>query len=174
MTSKNIDTNSKSDGKMSSGVSKSESPQDCEKYCEKYKEQLAMALAEFKNYQARIANRQEQDALLLKKQVFADIIDLFENLHIALESIDEELRKDSRIQGVLHILHQYKDLLKKYGVQEISYNKGDTFDISDTQVVGKIKPEEEPLKGKVAQLVAPGYKIGEVIIKPARILVFDD
>ncbi len=160
--------------------------------CKKHKEQiqelkneLLRALADFQNYQKRVEQRKEQEHKLVKRDVFKDIIMLFENLHIALDNLKPELKEHPDIQGIVLILEQYKDILKKHGVEEISYKPGDTPDITATEIIGteplpkkskesssQSQNNPQDLKGKVAKLITPGYKIGDIIIKQARVIVY--
>ncbi len=149
------------------------SQQNCQQQLANLKQELLKALADFQNYQKRVEQRKQQEHNLLKRDVFKDIITLFENLHIALENLSKEIKEHSEIKGIILILEQYKDILKKHGVQEITYKVGDVPDISATEIIGTQPADnKQNKKGTVAQLVTPGYKIGDIVIKPARVIVW--
>ena len=143
-----------------------------QKQIDTLKNELLKTIADFRNYQNRVVARQEQEKILLKREVFKDIILLFENLYIAIDQLKPELKDHPDIKGIVLILNQYKDILKKHGVQEISYKQDDTPDISNTEIIGQEPTQNKRLKGKVAKLVTPGYKIGDIVIKQARVIVY--
>ena len=143
-----------------------------QKQIDTLKNELLKAIADFRNYQNRVESRQEQEKILLKREVFKDIILLFENLYIAIDQLKPELKDHPDIKGIVLILNQCKDILKKHGVQEISYKQGDTPDISNTEIIGQEPTQNKKLKGKVAKLVTPGYKIGDIVVKQARVIVY--
>jgi len=131
---------------------------------------LKTALADYQNIRKELEKQHELRESILKKHVFNDLIDIFSDLFFALEQLPEELKKDTHINGLTHIIAKYKDLLRNHGVTEISFAEGDQYDPKFAEVLGVVSHAE--FDNKVAQLIQPGYRIGEVLVKPARVMIF--
>ncbi len=131
---------------------------------------LRGALADYQNMRREQTQQQELRESMIKKHVFADLIEIFSDLFYAVDQLEPEMRKDSHMEGIVQIMMKYKDLLKNHGVTEITFNEGDEYDAQVAEVLGIVSHTE--MDNKVAQLIQPGYKIGEVLIKPARVMMY--
>lgn len=131
---------------------------------------LRTALADYQNIRKELEKQQELRESMIKKHVFNDLIDIFSDLFFAVEQMPEDQKTNSNIQGILHIMSKYKDLLRNHGVTEISFTEGDAYDAKFAEVLGVVNHEE--FDNKVAQTIQPGYRIGEVLIKPARVMIY--
>jgi molecular chaperone GrpE (heat shock protein) len=131
---------------------------------------LKTALADYQNMRREVEMQRELQQAIIKKRVFSDLIDLFTDIFYAVEQLPDELKGNSSMQGISLILAKYKDLLKNHGVTEVSFAEGDAYDATIAEVLGVINHAEYDMK--VAQTIQPGYKIGEVIIKPARVMIY--
>lgn len=131
---------------------------------------LRTALADYQNIRKELERQQEMRESMLKKHVFSDLIDIFTDLFMAVEQLPAELKQDSHMAGIVMIMMKYKDLLNAHGVTEITFAEGADYDPKVAEVLG-IVPNVE-FDNKVAQTIQPGYKIGEVLIKPARVMIY--
>lgn len=131
---------------------------------------LRTALADYQNIRKEVEKQQELRESMLKKHVFSDLIDIFSDLFFAVEQLPDELKKDSHIQGIALIMAKYKDLLRNHGVTEIAFAEGADYDARFAEVLGVINHPE--YDSKVAQTIQPGYRIGEVLVKPARVMIY--
>lgn len=131
---------------------------------------LKFALADYQNLAKEVENQKLLRERIIKKNVFSDLIDIFTDLFIALESLPKELIDNPNIHGLVHIIVKYKELLNNHGVEQIDFIVGADYNAETSEVIGTIPSEENV--GKVAQVVQPGYKIQEMVIKPAKVLIF--
>jgi len=131
---------------------------------------LKGVLADYQNMLKEVERQRNFLADIVKKAVFSDLIELFTDLYISIDQLPSELKNDTHVSGVVLIINKYKDLLTRHGVTEITFTEGDAYDPSKAEVIGFL--ENEAHKGKVAQTVQPGYIINDVIIKPARVLIY--
>lgn len=131
---------------------------------------MKSALADYQNIVKEVEKQRSFLADIVKKAVFSDLIELFTDLYMSIDQLPADLKDDTHISGVVLIINKYKDLLAKHGVTEITFAEGENYDPSKAEVVGFLESEE--YKGKVAQTVQPGYVINDVIIKPARVLIY--
>lgn len=131
---------------------------------------LRTALADYQNIRKEIEKQQELRESMIKKHVFNDLIEIFSDLFFAVEQLPTNLKEESHIHGILHIMSKYKDLLRNHGVTEISFVEGSEYEARYAEVLGIVNHAE--LDNKVAQTIQPGYRIGDVLIKPARVMIY--
>ncbi len=81
--------------------------------------------------------------------------------------VDENWRK-----GVEYIYSQMNAVFEEYGVKEIG-EEGDGFDPNIHDSIETIKTNEKKLEHKIAQVIQKGYKLGERVLRPARVNVFE-
>jgi len=154
---------------------------DC-KNCEKYKTERdefkagwQRALADYKNLQQEIANRRSEWVQMSEQQILEEFIPVYENFkkafghHPELDGENEEHKKmKSWIDGVGYIMKQYGDVLKSHGVEEI-VTVNEKFDPRFHEASGEEESDKEP--GTILKEVSGGYKMGERVIKEARVII---
>lgn len=131
---------------------------------------LRSALADYQNLKKELEKQHEMQTAIVKKRVFSDLIDIFTDLFFALEQLPQDLQDNPNIHGITHIMSKYQDLLRNHGVTEIVFKEGDDYNSELAEVLGIVNHEE--ISGKVAQMIQPGYKIGDVMIRPARVMIY--
>ena len=75
--------------------------------------------------------------------------------------------------GVEYIHAQLLKVLSDYGVAEIIPIKGDIFDLNLHQTMETVLTENEVDDQKVDKIIQKGYKMGERIIRPARVAILE-
>lgn len=153
------------------------SPQELEAQVSQLSEQitdldakLRTALADYQNIRKEVEAQQALRESMVKKHVFGDLIELFTDLFFAVEQMPRELQENAHVHGVVHIMEKYKNILKAHGVTEISYKEGDAYDSKNAEVLGIVNHAE--MDGVIAQLIQPGYRIGEVLVKSAKVMIY--
>ena len=76
---------------------------------------------------------------------------------------------NSQDAGVKMAVKQFQDILISEQLEAIAPNIGDVFDPSIHDCLETISGEAE---NTLAEIVAKGYKIGDVILRPAKVKVF--
>ena len=98
----------------------------------------------------------------------------FANLNLIsklLPSLDilEMAALHSQDAGVKMAVKQFEDILASENLEAIVPNIGDPFDPNLHDCLEIVKGEPE---NTLAEIVAKGYKIGDVILRPAKVKVF--
>ena len=129
-------------------------------------DRLKRIMAEFENYKKRSGKERE----MLYNSLLADIVSSFlpviDNLEKAAEAkTDDENYK----QGLELVLKQFKDVLTKFGVEEIK-TVGETFDPEVHEAVSSIQDETKGEK-EIVQDFRKGYKVGTKVIRHAMVVV---
>ncbi len=129
-------------------------------------DRLKRIMAEFENYKKR-SNKERE---MLYNSLLADIVSSFlpviDNLEKALsvETQDENYK-----QGIELVLKQFKDVLAKFGVEEIK-TVGETFDPEVHEAVSSIQDETKGEK-EIVQEFRKGYKIGTKVVRHSMVVV---
>jgi molecular chaperone GrpE len=134
-------------------------------------EYLALAQrtqADFENYRKRVA----RDAALAQER---GVVKLAKELLPALDNLDRALdsaaQDDPLLQGVRLVRSELIDALARLGIESFSPG-GAPFDPGLHEAVATApQPPDGPPGGTVVEVYQPGYRLGEHVIRPARVVV---
>jgi molecular chaperone GrpE len=73
-------------------------------------------------------------------------------------------------EGILIIMDRLADVLKKEGLTEVEASPGEVFDPEIHEAVLTVPSAEVP-EGCVAQILEKGYRIGERLLRAAKVAV---
>jgi molecular chaperone GrpE len=140
-----------------------------------YKDKLLRTLAEMENLRRR-TEREIADTRLYGISAFArDILAVADNMERALGALDAELREKADagtkalLDGVELTERELLKVLEKHGVKKFE-PLGEKFDPNLHQAMFELSDPSRPA-GTVAQVVQPGYMIGERMLRPALVAV---
>jgi molecular chaperone GrpE len=132
-------------------------------------EYLALAQrtqADFENYRKRMAREsavaQERGVGKLAKE----LLPALDNLDRALEAAAEE---DPLLQGVRLVRAELADALARQGIESFA-PVGEVFDPVQHEAMAQ-QAVEGVASGTIAEVYQPGYRLGEHVIRPARVVV---
>jgi molecular chaperone GrpE len=124
----------------------------------------------------RRTDREVADARIYGISNFArDILAVADNMDRALAALDAELREKADaglkalLDGVELTERELLKVLEKHGVKKFE-PLGEKFDPNLHQAMFELPDPSRPA-GTVAQVVQPGYMIGERILRPALVAV---
>jgi molecular chaperone GrpE len=139
-----------------------------------HKDRLLRTLAEMENLRKR-TDREVSDMRQYGIASFArDVLAVADNMERALEALDGELRESANpgvkalLDGVELTERELLKVLDKHGVKQFEPKKGDKFDPNLHQAMYELPDPSQPA-GTVAQVVQPGYMIGERMLRPALV-----
>jgi len=126
--------------------------------------------ADFENYKRRVqrdAARTHQDAMASVIKTFLVVAD---DLERALKDKPEVPGAASWVNGIELIYQKLSNQIKNQGVERMDINPGDEF---DPNIHEAITQEEHPefSEGQIIDVVQPGYRIADRIIRPAMVRV---
>src|SRR5438105_5571712 len=139
------------------------------------KDRLLRALAEMENLRRR-TEREVVDARLYGIASFArDILAVADNMDRAMGALDAELREKADagvkalLDGVELTERELLKVLEKHGVKKFE-PLGEKFDPNLHQAMFELPDPSRPA-GTVAQVIQPGYMIGERVLRPALVAI---
>lgn len=139
---------------------------------QEYKSGWQRALADYKNLQKESADMRGVWAKASEEYILQEFVPVYENFKKAFahkDSMADEKGWKQWADGIGFIKKQFGDILKSYQVEEIK-TVGEKFDPRYHEAVGE-EESGEVESGMVLREVEGGYKRGEKIIKPARVII---
>lgn len=144
-----------------------------EKQVVELRDRYLRAAAEVENVRKR-AEREAADARVYSIAAFArEILNIADHLARALEAVGPEARASADgalkalVEGVELTERELQKALSQHGVRRLE-PKGEKFDPNFHQAMFEVSDESVPA-GTVAQVIQPGYAIGERILRPALV-----
>ncbi len=143
--------------------------------CEKLNKELSdciagwqRALADYQNLTKETDRRRAEWAVYARQMILEEFIPIYDNLKLAISN--EQLASDKNngcAEGIKHILKQFVEVLKNNGVEEIK-TVGEKFDPIFHEATGE---EEGEKPGIIIKEISGGYKMGESVIRAAKVIV---
>jgi len=134
-----------------------------------YLDYLKRLKAEFENYKKRVLKEREEVRKLANENLIRQFLPIMDDLERAINSAKETRSINSLIEGIVMILNQLKEILKKQGVEEIEA-KGREFDPYLHEAVLELRSDEYP-DNFVVEEMRKGYKLNNRILRPAMVKV---
>lgn len=132
------------------------------------------ALADFRNFQRRsIENegRARRDGLA---SLVRGLLPVIEHFDLALQSAASATTVEQLVQGVKMVRGELDRALESNGVATITADAGADFEPGRHEALGMMPPGQSPedaAPGSIAITVAPGFAIGELILRPAKVML---
>ena len=130
-------------------------------------DKLLRMAAEFENYKKRTRREWELLEQKAKAELITDILGVLDDFDRALEALGE--REDHVADGVKLIVSSLKDVLWRVGVEEVEAFES-RFDPQYHEAVGEVESDEVE-EGSVAHVVQKGYKLKDMLLRPAKVIV---
>lgn len=129
-------------------------------------DRLKRIMAEFENYKKRSGKEREALYNSLLADIVSSFLPVIDNLEKAAEAKTED---ENYKQGLELVLKQFKDVLAKFGVEEIK-TVGEIFDPEVHEAVSSVQDETKGEK-EIVQEFRKGYKVGIKVIRHAMVVV---
>lgn len=145
----------------------------CQKEKEEYLTGWQKERADFANYRKQENDRQADFSEMVREHVLARFLTVLDNFNMAFanketwEKVDENWRK-----GVEYIYSQMNAIFEEYGVKPIG-EVGEIFDPNVHQSIETVQTDKKELDHTVSRVIQKGYKLGERVIRPARVNVYE-
>ena len=129
------------------------------------------AQADLQNLKKQHAEERSVFTTLGKEALLQDLIPMLDNFDAAFsnkevwESVDQNWRV-----GIEYIYKQFHETLKQHGVEAFA-SEGEIFDTLLHEPVETVATKDDKEKGAIVKVMQKGYKIGERVIRPAKVKV---
>ena len=129
-------------------------------------DRLLRLAADFENYKKRAARERQEYVQLANERLIAELIPILDDLERAL-SAAEEHQEAQLEEGVRLVYRSLAGLLERHGVRPIE-TEG-RFDPHVHEAL--LSQPSEAEEGSVIEVVQKGYRLGDKVLRPARVVV---
>src|SRR3989344_5038259 len=145
----------------------------CQKEKDEYLTGWQKERADFINYKKQEEDRKANFSEAMRERILVRFLAVMDSFNMAFanketwDKVDDTWRK-----GVEYIYSQMNAIFEEYGVKPVC-EVGEAFDPNIHQSVDVVETDKKENEHKVATVVQMGYKLGERIIRPARVNVYE-
>ena len=132
-----------------------------------YLELAQRTQADFENFRKRATRDTAVAGERARSGMVKELLPVLDNLERALASANPE---ESHLAGGVQLVHsELVGVLSRNGVEQFD-PKGEKFDPTDHEAL-TVRPEEGTEPGFVIETVEKGYRFGDTVLRPARVVV---
>ena len=133
---------------------------------DEYLDALQRLKAEFENYKKRVSRDQAEFVTLASERLVKQLLPVLDDLERALEAAADH--EEAKLEEGVRLVHRsLADALAREGLVEVETDGA--FD-PHTQEALLAQPSEAD-EGAVIQVLQKGYKLGDRVLRPARVVV---
>ena len=128
-----------------------------------YENKYLRAMADYQNLLKQGIKDREEFVKYALSNFLEEILPAYDHLKMSLNGLKDDDHKNPWVEGVKHVLKQFKDILETKGIEEIK-TIGEKFDHETMEALdgsGEI----------VKQEVMAGYKLNGKVIRHAKVIV---
>lgn len=136
----------------------------------KLQEVISSLKEEQENFKKRVQRDIDNQVDQIKMKLISRLLPALENLGRAIEAGESAHNFESLLQGIKMVEVQFKDCIKECGVEEI-IPADRPFDPKTDEAVHLVPVNEKEKENFVLACLAPGYRLGDKIIRPAKVSI---
>jgi molecular chaperone GrpE len=127
---------------------------------------LKRVAAEFDNYRKRVARDQQSLAARAHERLVKELLPVLDDLERALEAAAEH--QEAKLEDGVQLVHrELQEALAKEGLQEIETDGH--FDPHVHEALLSQPSEQDD--GAILEVLQKGYRLGDRVLRPARVVV---
>jgi molecular chaperone GrpE len=142
---------------------------DLERQRDEYLDHLRRLAADFDNYKKRQARLAEQQTAQAGSRILRSLLPVLDDLERSLAALEAAGVDETLRGGVVLTGRALRDVLDREGLAEIA-PEGETFDPREHEAL-MAQPTAEVAEGTVLAVVQAGWRLGEQVLRPARVVV---
>ena len=127
--------------------------------------------AEFENFRKRTAKERLQMMDSANKDTLAALLPVLDDFDRALKNTEATPENEAVLEGLKLIQHKLGETLKNKGLIAMESTIGKAFDVEEMEAITQIPAPSPELAGMVIDEVEKGYKIGEHVLRYAKVVV---
>lgn len=145
---------------------------DTQRERDEYLELAKRTKADFENYRKRMTAEVQAAAARGRSELIRDVVPVLDDLERAIQAagLDPEGDSDDGLaHGVLLVFRSLRDSLARNGVEAVD-PKGEKFDPTAHEALST-QPVDGVESGTVVEVLQKGYRLGDQLVRPARVVV---
>src|SRR5437660_5717425 len=133
---------------------------------DEYLSDLKRVAADFENYRKRAARDEESLVARAHERLVKELLPVLDDLERALAAAEEH--EEAKLEEGVRLVHEeLKSALKREGLAEIETNG--RFDPHVHEAL--LSQPSDADEGSVLEVVQKGYRLGDRVLRPARVVV---
>ncbi len=133
------------------------------------KDKYVRLYAEFDNFRRRSAKERLELIQTANEKLLKDFLSVSDDMDRAEKVFREKNDKES--EGFFLIQTKFKKVLEQNGVKPMADTRASEFNPDLHEAITQIPAPEESLKGKIVDVVEPGYFLNDKVIRFAKVVV---
>ena len=134
---------------------------------DEYLADLQRVAADFDNYRKRTARDQESLVARAAERLVQGLLPVLDDLERALQAADQH--EEAKLEEGVSLVHrELTDLLRKEGLAEIETDGAFDPHVHEALLA---QPADGAAQGQVIQVLQKGYRLGDRVLRPARVIV---
>jgi molecular chaperone GrpE len=145
---------------------------DTQRERDEYLDLAKRTKADFENFRKRMASEVQAAAARGRAELIRDVVPVLDDLERAIQAAGLDPEGDSEdglAHGVLLVFRSLRDSLSRNGVEAVD-PEGEKFDPVVHEALST-QPSDGVESGTIVEVVQKGYRLGEQLIRPARVVV---
>jgi molecular chaperone GrpE len=128
------------------------------------------ALADFRNYQRRALENEQQALTSGSRSVISALLPVLDHFDLALNQDVEAMSVAELLNGVKIVRDEIGSVIQRQGIEIITPEVGDEFDPNRHEAMMRQAAEGiEP--NHIVMVMQAGYVMGDVVLRPAKVAV---
>ncbi len=138
---------------------------------QEYLEGWKRALADYENLKRDMETRLEESRKRIKTSVAEELLPVLDNFHQAVEHAPpiNDAKIENWLQGVTFIEKQLEEVMVSIGLEQIK-TIGEQFDPNLHEAVEQVEDQSKKDQ-EIIKENQKGWKIGETVIRPAKVII---
>jgi molecular chaperone GrpE len=129
-------------------------------------DRLLRLAADFENYNKRAARERQEYVALANERLIGELLPILDDLERALAAAEEH--QEAQLEEGVRLVHRsLEGLLERHGVKPIETDGQFDPHVHEALLSQPSAAEE----GSVIDVVQKGYKLGDRVVRPARVVV---
>src|SRR5919106_4561922 len=134
---------------------------------DEYLADLKRVAAEFENYRKRAVRDQESLVARAHERLVNELLPVLDDLERALEAAAEH--EEAKLEEGVKLVHRsLASLLERHGLKEIATDGAFDPHVHEALLA---QPGDGAEEGSVLQVLQKGYRLGDRVLRPARVIV---
>jgi molecular chaperone GrpE len=133
---------------------------------EEHLKDLQRLAAEFDNYRKRVARDPDRRGAPAPQPRVKELLPVVDDLERALDAAEKH--EEAKLEEGVRLVHRaLEDALRRQGLQEIAVDGRFDPHVHEALLAQPSEAEE----GTVIEVVQKGYRLGDLVLRPARVVV---
>ena len=130
-------------------------------------DRLLRLAADFDNYKKRAARERDEYVTRANERLLKELLPILDDLERALNSAEQH--EEAQLEEGVRLVHRsLASLLQRNGVEEIPTEGKFDPHVHEALLA---QPAEDREQGDVIDVIQKGYKLGDLVVRPARVIV---